>query len=154
MATFAERFKPTLDRIRSRIPTTTGIRSAQLTVRVLRRSGSMLDGSATIAEDKVIASRAGDRYKMRELSSKEIVAGGDLFENGSIRVGPITPPYAGSAFTKEDLFPPSSAGQEVFYGVTDSAGFTKWCTLASKDTLNDLHWFLVLNPTSAEPESP
>lgn len=151
---FVERFKPRLDRIRTNIPSNIGVRSATLTVRTTQLIGDAMTGGSVVTQDKAITGPDGGRYKVNELSTKDVVSSGGLFQSGSLRVGPITPPYPGGAWTKTDLLPASVANQEVYYGVTDQTGITQWCSMASSDTVNDLHWYIVLNPTGTAPNAP
>lgn len=154
MPSFVERFKPRLDRLRTKIPTGIGVRSVTLTVRSTLFEGDLMTGGQTVVTDTVIGGPAGARYKVREVSAKEVVASGGKFQHGSLRVGPITPPYPGGAFTRDELLPPTEKGGDVLYGVTDSSGRTQWCELQGSDTLHDLHWYLVLNPTGTTPDAP
>jgi hypothetical protein len=151
---FADRFRPKLDKIRTRIPTKYGVRSVTLTVRTTRFVGDFLTGGTPVTADKAITSPAGDRYKVRVMSTKDVVASGGLYQSGAIKVGPITPPYPGGGWTKDDLIPPTTDGGEVLYGLTEASGQTQWCQMASNDTLHDLHWYLVLNPTGTTPPAP
>jgi hypothetical protein len=151
---FIPGFLPTLDKIRAGIPSARGIRSVTLVVRKTLMSGSMIDNPSVSSTDTVIKSISGDRYKVREMSTKDVVASGGKYQSGSLRVGPMTPPFPGGGFTKDDLIPPSAKGQDVLYGITDQTGVTQWCSMADADTANDLHWYLVLNPTGSEPSSP
>lgn len=151
---FVSGFKPTLDAIRTGIPSTYGLRGVSLTVRTIHFEGDYLTGGQEVVTDKVIGSPTGDRYKVRVVSTKDVVASGGIYQQGSIRVGPITPPYPGGGFTAADLIPPSAPGQTVLYGLTDSAGQMQWCQMASSDTMNDLHWYIVLNPTGTTPDGP
>ncbi len=151
---FKTAFTPTLDAIRSKIPTSFGIRSATLTVRTTLMSGSMIDNPSVASTDTIIRSSTGDRYKIRVLSTKDIVASGGLYQSGDFRMGPITPPFPGSGFTKDDLIPPSVAGQDVLYGITDQTGQTQWCQMVSNDTAHDLHWYIILRATGSVPSTP
>lgn len=148
MPTFRDAFLPTLDALRSGIPTAFGVRTVTLTVRVNTWSGARVNAGTVTKVDTVIAGASG-RYKVRELTVKDVVASGGKYQEGQLRVGPITPPYAGGPFTADDLIPPKIAGQgrEVYYGVTAETGPTQWCSLVGSDTLHDLHWFLTLKAT-------
>lgn len=148
---FVDRFRPRLDRIRTNIPSRIGVRSATLVVRTTQFLGDFLTGGESVSEDKTIAGPNGGRYKVRIVSTKDVVASGGLFQQGAMRVGPITPPYPGGPWTKDDLIPPSHAGREVIYGITDQTGQTQWCKMASNDTVHDLHWFIILNPLGVDP---
>lgn len=56
---------------------------------------------------------------VRELSTREISQSGGRFEVGDIRMGPITPKYAGGGYTKEELSPTSTVnGTEYYYVLT------------------------------------
>lgn len=154
MATFADRFKPRLDRLRTRIPSDKGIRTVTLTVRTQQLIGNLMTGGQLVTTDKAITGPNGARYKVKDLSTREIMASGGQYQAGSIRVGPITPPYPGGAWTRVDLLPASTPKLSVLYGITDSSGQTQWCQMAEFDGLNDLHWSIILNPTGTSPEDP
>jgi hypothetical protein len=139
-----------LDSIRTSYPNDYALRPVTLTVRVKTWSGTSVGppGTAT-TDDTVIAGPAGNRYKLRAVTEKDIVASGGKYQAGQYRVGPITPPYAGGPITADDIIPPKIAGlgREVYYGVTDATGITQWCSMVGAETMHALHWYLVLKPT-------
>ncbi len=143
-----------IDEIRASIPTDIGVRSVTLIVRTIAFTGDFLTGGTAASTDKAITNPSGSRYKVRVVSTKDIVASGGKYQQGALRVGPITPPYPGGGFTKNDLIPASAANLEVHYGITDQTGQTQWCTMASNDTVHDLHWYLILNPAGTTPPAP
>lgn len=151
---FVSSFKPTLDALRTNIPSTYGIRSATLTVRTVRFEGDYLTGGQSVMTDTAITGPTGGRYRVKDVSTKDVVASGGQFQHGAIRVGPITPPHPGGAWTAEDLIPSSASQQSVIYIVTDQTGRAIECQMASADTMNDLHWYIVLNPTGTTSEGP
>lgn len=56
------------------------------------------------------------RPKVREVSMREITASGGRYSAGDVRVGPITPQYAGGGYTKAQLAPTTEvSGVEVIY---------------------------------------
>lgn len=151
MPSFREAFAPTLDAIRTGIPTAFGIRTVSLTVRVKTWSGAAVGKGTKTVTDTLITGPAGNRYKIREVNAKDVVLSGGLYQSGQYKVGPITPPYAGGPFTAADLIPPkTSSPREVYYGVTDSTGITQWCSMMGADTMNALRWFLYLKPTGSQ----
>jgi hypothetical protein len=148
MATFRDAMLPTLDKLRTGIPTGFGIRLVSLTVRVKTWSGTRVGSGTPTVTDTLIAG-SGGRYKVRELTVKDVVASGGKYQEGQLRVGPITPPYPGGPFTAAQLIPPKPSGQaqEVYYGIAAETGETQWCSMAGADTLNALHWYVTLKPT-------
>jgi len=142
-----------LDAIRTQYPNDYALRTVALTVRVKTWSGTKVGppGIATTV-DTVIAGTAGNLYKIRAVTQKDIVASGGKYQAGQYRVGPITPPFAGGPITADDIIPPKIAGQgrEVYYGVTDATGTTQWCSMVGAETMHALHWYLVLKPTGTE----
>jgi hypothetical protein len=62
-------------------------------------------------------------YKMRELSSREIASSGGRYEQGDVRVGPITPRFVDpdgveGGFTEEQLQPTVTRnGTEILYAI-------------------------------------
>jgi hypothetical protein len=138
----------TLDALRTQYPTDYGLRTVTLTVRVRDWSGAAVGRGVETVTDTVIAGPGGNRYKIREVTSKDILASGGKYQAGQYKVGPITPPYAGGPYTAAQLIPPQVAGtpREVYYAVTDATGVTQWCSMAGSDTMHALHWFLILKP--------
>lgn len=151
MATFREAFAPTLDAIRTGIPSAFGIRTVELKVRVKDWSGSAVGKGTKTVTDTVIAGPGGNRYKIKEVTSKDVLASGGKYQAGQFKVGPITPPYAGGPVAATDIIPAKPSNpREVYYGVTDATGVTQWCSMVGADTMNALHWFIYLAPTGAQ----
>jgi hypothetical protein len=152
MPSFREVFAPTLDAIRSGVPTAFGLRTVTLTVRLKTWSQNGVTKGTKTVVDTPIVGPGGNRYKVREVTSKDVVLSGGRYQAGTYKVGPITPPYAGGTYTAADLIPPKVAGQgrEVYYGVTDASGVTQWCSMEGSDTMHDLHWFLFLKPSGVQ----
>jgi hypothetical protein len=92
------------------------------------------------------------RYKVRELNSREISGSGGRYEDGAVKVGPITPPYStmgGGGFTESQLNPTGSSHIEVLYILSgDKSGEYK---LADLETTKALSWFLILNRSRSTP---
>ena len=92
------------------------------------------------------------RYKVRELSSREISGSGGRYEDGAVKVGPITPPYVsrgGGGFSAAQLNPTGSEHIEVLYVLTgDKTGEYK---LIDLETTNSTSWFMVLNRSRQTP---
>lgn len=137
-----------LDEIRSGEPTEHSLRTVTLTVRIKTWSGPQVRSGTATTTNTVINGAAG-RYKVRELTVKDVVVSGGKYQEGQLRVGPMTPPYPGGPFTAAELIPPKPAGQgqEVYYGLTDESGATQWCSMVGSDTLHALHWYITLKPT-------
>ena len=137
-----------LDALRTQYPNDYALRLVELKVRVKTWSGSGAAKGSKTTVDTVIAGPSGNRYKIKEVTAKDVIASGGKYQAGQFKVGPITPPYAGGPYTANDIIPPTVAGQgrEVYYGVTDATGVTQWCSMVGADTMNALHWFLYLKP--------
>lgn len=56
------------------------------------------------------------RPRVRELNQREIAGSGGRYLSGDLRIGPITPSYAGGGYTQEQLAPVSETnGVEIIY---------------------------------------
>jgi hypothetical protein len=92
------------------------------------------------------------RYRVRQLSSREISGSGGLYEDGAVKLGPVTPPFtqgSGGGFTREQLMPNGSSHTEIFYILSgDYEGEFK---IANLDTTDPLSWYVVLNRSRVTP---
>lgn len=151
---FAARILPRLDRIRSGVPSGLGLRSSTLTVRTIYWTGDRVGDGDQAVSDRVITSSTGQPYKVRTLTTRDVVLSGGAFQAGQIRIGPMTPAFTGGPYTFADLDPPVGGlvpgpVAEVQYLVGDPSGVVQACAKASLDTSHPLHWYLLLNPTGA-----
>lgn len=91
-----------------------------------------------------------ERYKVRQLSTREIAGSGGVFETGDLRIGPITPSNgAGVGYTVAQLAPDGGGNVEVIYKLSGPhAGEYRRIAL---ETVSDVSWFLVLRRTLKQP---
>lgn len=93
-----------------------------------------------------------ERYKVRQVTTREINESGGRLEEGDIRVGPITPTNgAGVGYTTSQLAPStSSVSVEVIYKLSGPhQGYYRRVFL---DSTSDVSWFLVLRRTARQPQ--
>lgn len=121
-----ERFLKALDRIRG-IPGRIklrdgGLRTYSVTIRVRTWNGSRpgIDASTSTHADTTFWVDAGKhKPRVQQVSQRDIMTSGGLYQDQDLRVGPITPPYAGGAANHSDttVFDPvpGAAPTEVFF---------------------------------------
>lgn len=92
------------------------IRTSQVTVRTTTWSGGRRGLGTATNSDLVLP----QRYKVRQLTQKEIASSGARYEEGDIEIGPITPSDGlGHGFTIAQLAPEeTSDGIEIVYVLT------------------------------------
>lgn len=92
---------------------TTGldIRTAQLTIRTRTWSGGRA-GVGTPTDSNLVLPQ---RYKVVQLSAREIASSGGLYQLEDLRVGPITPAQGGSGYSLAQLVPSGADGVEILY---------------------------------------
>lgn len=92
----------------------------QLTVRTRVWSGG-LRGLGTTTDTDVVVNQ---KYPIREVSSLEIAGSGGRYEQGDLKVGPITPAWVDGAqsggFTTAQLNPTGADGTEIIYLIVGS----------------------------------
>jgi hypothetical protein len=106
-----------LDVVRS-IPGLLGQRRYMVKVRVTRWSGGDRIGKgARVITDTDVLGYGNQSPRVRELSSKEVIAQGGTFEDQLFEIGPINPQYVGGGVAAVSLDPALHAidPQEVHY---------------------------------------
>jgi hypothetical protein len=115
---------PALDAIRG-IPTILGLRLHIVTVRIRQWTGERPgEGSYVDTNTGLKVDLAIGNVKVRNLTQKEVIASGGLFTDQDLIVGPITPPYQGSATDNDAISvfdPPTQVGvvsaTEIFFNI-------------------------------------
>lgn len=114
---FASDLRADLDEIRA-IPDELGLRPFDVIVRVITWSGADASGRSGVGlgtssyVDTPFLVGGGHRPKVRQVSMRDIIASGGLYHDQDLKVGPVTPAYAGNA---------SQPGGGVAYGTIDPA---------------------------------
>ena len=108
-----------IDKIRG-IPDQLGVAPFTVAVRVVTWSGSRVGvGTRTVTDTPVKVSAGARNPDVRRLTSTDVIASGGLYTATDLRVGPLTPGYAGGGMTAAQLDPaPGSSPTEVSYVVT------------------------------------
>lgn len=104
---------PVVDTLRALTgPSVLDIRTAQLTIRTRVWSGGYI-GEGTAADSDLVLPK---QYKVENLTSKEVASSGGRFEDGAMRIGPITPDYVTGGYAPSDLKPTvTNDATEVIY---------------------------------------
>ncbi len=97
MATLRDSLLPAIDRIRG-IPGILGLR--RYSVSVIQRTwtgtrpglGASLDTTTAVLTDLGLY-----QVKVESVTERDIIASGNLYSDQDLKIGPITPPYTGSA---------------------------------------------------------
>jgi hypothetical protein len=149
--TLADNLKQRIDAIRG-IPGAFGIRPNSVSIVTRTWSGERVGSGTSTDSTPLVISPVP---KVREVSTREVSTSGGRYEMGDLRVGPITPYYAGppaGGYTTAQLAPavaPDQRGIEVLYFVTGpNAGEYRRI-----DLHNDfaLHYTLVLRRSIRTP---
>lgn len=141
-----DRYRFVADRIRN---VATPIRTITVTVRE-RTWPRRIGEPNTVPHD--IDTVLPIRYRVQQLSAREVSGSGGLYEMGDVKLGPITPPFiqgSGGGFTREQLMPTGSTHTEILYILSgDYEGEFK---VSNLDTTDPLAWFVVLTRSRRTP---
>lgn len=100
------------NRVRAGAPVALGVRDTTVTLRKRVWSGGARGEGSRVDSDTVLTPPP----HVRQLSTREVSQSGGRFEIGDVRIGPITPKFAGGGYSKEELSPTSTEdGTEYFY---------------------------------------
>ena len=103
--TLREALLKPLDVVRS-IPGLLGQRRHSVNVRVTRwANGTRIGQGARSTTDTEVLGYGGQPPRVRELSSKEVVAQGGTFEDQLFEIGPINPAYVGGGVEPSTMNP-------------------------------------------------
>ena len=157
IATFRDAFLPVIDQIRG-IPGSMGLRLFTASV-VLRQWTGARIGIGTKLDTQTPTKTTLGLYsvKVTQVSSKDIIASGSLFQEQDMKVGPITPPYAGSAADGDSIAlfdPPTTlAPTEVFFNIT-GPGMPPggaWFKKVSQDVSKSFRYTFIVRRTAEIP---
>lgn len=146
MASLRDALLPAINSIRG-IPGQLGIRNYRVAILIGTWSGSNTGRGSSIGELFPVTEGGGQPPKVRELNTEELALGS--LGKGSIRIGPITPDFAGGGTPISQLRPAVVAGQTVHVRVT-GPGYPNGALFLIKDISTDraLHWTMVASPVS------
>jgi len=148
---------PALDVIRG-IPGQLGMRL--YTVTVVQRTWSGVRagiGNSTDLTSGVKIDLGIYQTKVTQLTQKDVIASGGFYSDQDLKVGPITPPYQGSAADNDaiTIFDPlpSSLPVEIFFNIVGpgmpSGG--AWCRKIAQDVTKNLHYTFTVRRTAEIP---
>jgi hypothetical protein len=126
----------------------TPIRMIQVTIRTRTWGGGRRGVEPSTDADFVLPRR----YRVRQISSKEIASSGGLYNEGDMRIGPITPPYTsggGGGFTAEQLRPAGATNKEIFVILTGD--MTGEYTIKDFNSDRPFSWFLIIGRRETTP---
>lgn len=151
MPSFRDLLLPTLNAACA-IPGKMGLRPYTVIVRVRAwDEGFVGRGDATDTDTPI---RVGNNQnpKVRRVAYKETVAGGGKYQEGTYRVGPLTPDFAGGGVSFATMAPPTQDGAEIYYRLVgpDTPVTGTWCTAVGEEADHSLHRYLMLQPAGIE----
>jgi len=118
---------------------------------VLQWSGGRV-GEGT---EQVISELPLTRYEVKQVAGRLIQAAPGVFEYGDLRVGPITPKFAGGGFSRDELDPARNFGvgedrqKAVVYRLSGDVDGDH--TLVDIDTTDATGWFMTIRRTRRSP---
>jgi hypothetical protein len=114
MPTIRERWLPILDLYRAKLDTTWDLRRFSVVLHVTTWSGAAVgEGTAGYVET-TLGVNGGAKPKVVQLSQRDILASGGLYQDQDLRVGPLTPYSAGfTAGVDPSTFDPAPGGPNV-----------------------------------------
>ena len=122
------------------------IRTVQLTIRTRVWSGGFIGEGVAVDSDLVLPKN----YRVENLTSKEIASSGGRFEDGAVKVGPITPDFGTGGYTPAMLRPePTTDDTEVIYML--SGQISGNYALAQLQTHKPFSYFVILNRRRSTP---
>jgi hypothetical protein len=114
MASFREKLLQRVDKIRQIPQKAFDLRQNTIDMVVRAWSGGSA-GVGTLAERRTRLYVGGScNIRVREITSKDIVASGGLLTLTSVKVGPFTPDYPGGGLPREAYDPPAQGAEVLF----------------------------------------
>ncbi len=142
-----------VDQIRGQVPGKLDLRPYSVIVRVRTWTGARPGlGTKTDVDTQIL--NAGFNPKVEEVSSRDIIASGNVYQMGDYKISPITPDY-GSGGTPGTSLDPSvtTTALEVFYKISGprlpSSG--AWFKRVSSSDLTNFHIEVVVRSTAVTP---
>jgi hypothetical protein len=155
-STLRDALLPAVDIIRG-VPAALGMRLH--TVQVVSRSwsGARIGlGTKTDTTTGVKIDLGIYQTKVRQVTERDIVASGGLYSSMDLKVGPITPPYAGSAADNDAISvfdPPVGTNTEVFFNIQGPGMPTggAWFKKVSQDVSRPFRYEFIVRKTAEVP---
>lgn len=143
----------TVERIRGVVPGALDLRPHTVTVRVRTWTGARAGIGTRVDADTPIRN-FGFNPKVSEVSSRDVVASGGVYQQGDFRVGPITPEYVGGGTALTTLDPATTGtAREVLFKI-EGPGFPTagaWFKRVEDSTIRNFTHSVVLRRTAVTP---
>ncbi|WP_437767177.1 hypothetical protein WMF27_20545 [Sorangium sp. So ce281] len=119
-------FLPILDKYRGMLDTVWDLRRYDVVVRINTWTPGTLPGAQGSTKGPVDTPLLvnGGRVKVEQLTQRDIIASGGLYQDQDLKIGPLTPPYTNAqglpAGTNPTVFDPviSGSNTEVLFKIT------------------------------------
>lgn len=147
---------PALDSIRG-IPDTLGLRLYSVSIRVRTWSGSRpgVDSSTSTDANQYFYVDAGThRPRVQQVTQRDIIASGGVYQDQDVKVGPITPPYTGGGVDITAFDPNMTASPvEVFFKIEGPGMATggSWYRKVGQDCSKPLAYYFTLRRVAETP---
>ena len=156
-STLRDALLPAVDIIRG-IPGALGLRLFTVVVFTRAWSGSRVGiGTNTDTQTGVKIDLGIYQTKVRQLTEKDVVASGGLYSMQDYEVGPITPPYTGSAADNDAISvfdpPTTSNPQEIYFQIQGPglAGATNYFKKKAQNVSKNFRYTFIVERTSEIP---
>ena len=156
MSTLRDDLLADVDDIRG-IPGELGIRLFAVSVVVVTDTGARPGlGSRSVTRTPIKTGLRGQNVKVRNITSRDVIASGGQYTDADIEVGPLTPPFAGmdegNSISEWDP-KTTTSGREVYYVVTGPgcADDGDWYVKITSKTDKAFRYMLTLRRTAKRP---
>ena len=100
--------------------------------------------------------QGGASPHVRQVSQKDIIASGNLYQDQDLKVGPITPPYTGSTKDEDQISifdPPSGMPPEAIHFFVTGPGYASgaWFRKIGDKVDDPISWFIFLRKNAVTP---
>lgn len=157
--TFRTGLLKAIDRVRG-IPNRLDLRLYKVSIRVRTWTGSRpgVDSSTSTDADEYFGVDAGThRARVAQVTQRDIIASGGIYQDQDVKVGPITPPYLGGAANHADItaFDPNPTGSatEVFFKIEGPGMATggSWFHKVGQDCSKPFAYYFTLRRVAQTP---
>lgn len=139
-----------VDEIRG-IPGDGGLRPYDATIRVRTWSGPIIgQGTKADVDSPLRVANGTARVKVRQLNGRDVIASGGVFTDQDYELGPLTPPYPGSADNSALAIahPDTTGNVELFFRlVGPEIPSGAWFRRVGQRSTSALHYTAILRKT-------
>jgi len=143
-----------VDRVR-RIPQNLDLRQHTIDLVLRTWTGDVVGNGTHTDRIKRLYINHDRNIRVRETSSKDIIASGGLLTESSVKVGPFTPSYPGGGLDNPDFDPPVSGKPVEVFFVIKGLGMGKkgrWFKRVNDHSIQNFTTWLYLNTTGEQPK--